>query len=162
VTDVWNKVVEKLHLPRFLDYARYTVLSVLLVFTMTGCQFLYKPKAPDPLDPKVLITREFLDARVIEFEAKARASYKVIEVQENMIQQMTAGLTQLIATVPGPWGVVLTSILGISAVGLGVTTVGVKADNSRKNRVIKDLKDVVGGGVGTIHKSRSIKAVKDR
>ena len=117
---------------KFFSHTRYTVLALILCAVLvSGCTWL-QPKAPSPLDGK-MVNRWQLEAQRAEFNAKFDAATKMIAAQDAMWTSVIDLATQAAMAVPGPWGGVLAAVPTIAALGLGF-------DNRRKNSVINNLK----------------------
>lgn len=121
---------------RWLRHNRYTVLALLACATLiAGCTFL-QPKAPSPLDGK-LVNRWQLEAQRLEFNAKFAAAEKMIAAQDAVWTSVIDFAVQAGMSVPGPWGGLIAAVPTIAMLGLGI-------DNRRKNSVITTLKATKG------------------
>lgn len=122
---------------RWLRHNRYTVLALLLCATLVaGCTFL-QPKAPSPLDGK-LVNRWQLEAQRQEFNAKFTAAEKMIAAQDQMWTSIIDLATQAAMAVPGPLGGLIAAVPTIAMLGLGI-------DNRRKNAVISAKSNQIDG-----------------
>lgn len=111
----------------------WTVLGLLFAMTLAGCQYFWQPKGPSPSNPKEWVTRAQLEAEVIAFDAKVRASYSAIELQEAGVQKVLSALSGIVSTVPSPW-------VGVATLGLGALGLGLGVDNRRKDGLVTGLK----------------------
>ena len=116
----------------WLRHNRYSVVALILcAILISGCTWL-QPKAPSPLDGK-MVNRYQLEAQRLEFNAKFAAAEKMIAAQDQVFSFIMDAAVAAASTVPGPLGGLLAAIPTIAAVGIGL-------DNRRKNAVITDLK----------------------
>lgn len=122
-----------------IDWIRknvWTVLAVAASIALAGGCAFFPPKGPSPTDPTKFVTRPQLEAEVIAFEAKTRASLAAIEAQEMFLQTAMQQLSAVITAVPGPWS-------GLGVVALGLVTAGLGVDNRRKDGVIQGQKTIL-------------------
>ena len=142
--DYINRVLDKSPgwIKSLFDHNRFTALALVAVaalVTLGGCQ----PKIMSPISGK-MVTRPIWEAEVlveqakikeaaITLKAKTAAGDKEFEVQQLIIDQVLSSIGGLIGNVPGPWG-------GIAVSALGIITTGLGADNIRKGSVIRKVK----------------------
>lgn len=113
----------------WLRHNRYLVISLLACAVLvSGCTWL-QPKAPSPLDGK-MVNRYQLQAQRAEFDAKFDAALKMIAAQDQVWTSIIDLATQAAMAVPGPVGGLVAAVPTILALGLGL-------DNRRKDAVIK-------------------------
>ena len=136
---------------KWIDHNRWLVGALVIVVGMTITSFGCQPKTDDPFNPGQKVGRAELGARAAAFlvevqaeqaflEAKVEAmkpalgaAYDELERQETMIQTAIDAIGGLATTAAGPYAPLVTTGLGILALGFGV-------DNRRKDRVILEKK----------------------
>lgn len=142
--DYINRILDKSPgwIKSLFDHNRFTAIALVAVaalVTLGGCQ----PKILSPISGKmvtrhvweaeILIEQAKIKETVIALKAKTAAGDKEFEVQQLIIDQILASISGLIGNVPGPWG-------GIAVSALGIITTGLGADNIRKGSVIRKAK----------------------
>lgn len=144
MTDYVNKLLNNAPgwIKSLFDHNRWLALALVaccVLVSMGGCQL----KVMSPISGK-MVTRPVWDAEVITeqakikeqamvLEARTAAGNKEFEVQQMIVNQILSSITGLVGSVPGPWGGIAVSALGILSAGLG-------ADNLRKGSVIRKAK----------------------
>lgn len=152
--DLWNKIVERFSLPKFVDHWRYTVLAAFVTIvplSLSGCSFLQattdsllsdsKKVNQFQLDAEIEAAKTDFDRRARELQAdveafKKRADMAQAEIERNQarIDNIVAGVGNLVQTyVPAPYGGVIIGVLSTLGLGLAV-------DNRRKDATIKTVK----------------------
>ncbi len=143
-TDIINRVLD--NAPGFVkslfDHNRFTafaLVAVAVLVTLGGCT----PKILSPITGKwvsqpvwnaeVLTEQAKVKEAALSLEAKTAAGDKEFETQQLVINQALTAIGGLVQNVPGPWG-------GIAASALGILSVGLGADNLRKGSVIRKVK----------------------
>lgn len=160
--DYLNLFIEKIKAPgwvkSFVDHNRGLFFALLIVaafaFPLIGCQF----KAADPFHEGKQVTAAQLDAEVnVEVrdlqQQQADLNVKIADVKDKAApgyaeiagkqQAATAALTVVQGLVnqyaPAPFG-------GLAATALGVLTMGLGLDNSRKSRLLSQATADPGPG----------------
>lgn len=111
----------------------WTFAAAIVSVGLVGCVPFLQPKAPSLTDPKRWVTRAEIDAEVIAFEAKAKASYATLDAEDRALAKGIEFLSGLVQAVPGPWA-------GVGTAALSILTAGLFVDNRRKDGVVNGLK----------------------
>lgn len=152
--DLWNKIVERFSLPKFVDHWRYTVLAAFVTIvplSLSGCSFLQattdsllsdsKKVNQLQLNAEVEAAKTDFDRRARELQAdidafkkKAEMAQSELDHNQARIDNIMAGVGNLVQTyVPAPYGGIVIGILSTLGIGLAV-------DNRRKDATIKVTK----------------------
>lgn len=151
--DLWNKIVEKLHLPRVLDYRRYTVLAgiISLPFIMSGCGMFEATvdsllsdskkvnRAQYEAEYEIKLTQlvEELQAAERKLEALKKRGEKdrgELERQQGVIDEIKTKVASIIKPLVPP------QYAGISEIVFGLLGIGGLTDAARARAYAKDAK----------------------
>lgn len=159
MTDWWNKIIEKLHLPKWLDHQRFTVLGICLFAILIGGCTLLEGRTDSMTTPGKRVTQPQLELEIAEqlkaLEAEAiilkskgeslalKAAYAREDLYKNQatIDRIIGTLKLAVGSfIPPGSSELINLILG----GLGGTALiagGRIADGKRKDRVIAAMKN---------------------